>query len=257
MKRIFIVIVAILIFISPVMAVDVESFRFMDHLLSMTQPRPPEIFEDAVIFSAPSRFRSVGIAFAHEGFSKVHWYKKLMTSRDVQEPPEVAQRADKDKPKKPLPPTFQDSGILFFVYPVPRGIRDLQYRLIIDGLWTADPWNQSNHVDSASGIVLSSIQLPPIPVAPSTYDAPPGTLRFSFSADPGQQVTVAGNFNDWDPFMYELNEESPGEYVLTLPLPPGTYKYIFYYHGQKILDPHNPKKIYSSNGDAVSEATVR
>jgi hypothetical protein len=219
----------------------------------MTQPRPPEIFEDAVIFTAPSRFRSVGIAFASEGFSKVYWFKKLMKSRDAQEP----QGADKDKPKKPMPPTFQDSGILFFAYPIPRGTRDLRYRLVIEGLWSADPWNQTSHVDAASGIVFSSIQLPAIPSAPSTYDAPPGTLRFSFSADPGQRITVAGNFNDWDPFMYELNEESPGEYVLTLPLPPGTYKYIFYYHGQKILDPHNPKKIYTPSGDAVSEATVR
>jgi hypothetical protein len=67
-------------------AVDYSSFSFNDRLLSMSGPGAPVLFENEVIFTASSRSRRVGIAFAHEGFSRVHWFKKLMTTTDEDAP---------------------------------------------------------------------------------------------------------------------------------------------------------------------------
>jgi hypothetical protein len=57
--------------------------------------------------------------------------------------------------------------------------------------------------------------------------------------------------------MYELREISPGNYYLTLPLPPGTYQYVFYRQGRRLLDPENRRKAYIREQGEVSEMVVR
>ncbi|MDR2185516.1 MAG: glycogen-binding domain-containing protein [Treponema sp.] len=232
--------------IGSIGAVDTESYQFIERLLSLKGPGSPEVYEDAVIFTAPSTFRRVGIAFAGEGFSRVHWFQKLMIPVDAPLP-----RKAKD------PSTvFTDSGILFHVYAIPEDVREIEYRLVIDGLWTTDPLNPLQRIDPASGIARSVMILPEIPRRPSTFDGPPGSLNFTFTAPPGERITVAGSFNRWDPFMYELRETRPGLYFLTLPLPPGTYHYVFFYRGSRILDPNNPNRVYTREGKTASEAVV-
>jgi hypothetical protein len=250
-----------LLIIGNIGALDTESYQFIDHLLRLTTPGAPEIFEDGVLFTAPSSYRTVGIAFAHEGFAKIYWFKKIMTIRDDEEETTGTGSRKRDLPIR------QDSGILFHTYTIPQDAgkqdvwnvdaRHLEYRLIIDGLWTVDPLNPLRRLDEKSGILRSVIVLPEIPREPAVSDGPPGTLSFNYLAEPKETVTVAGDFNGWDPFMYELRETSPGRYSLVLPLPPGIYRYVFYHRGQRFPDPGNPGKVYSASGEIVSEAVVR
>jgi hypothetical protein len=248
MKK-FTILMLLMVIIGNIGAVDTDSYQFIDHLLGLTGPGKPEIYEDGVLFTASSSFRRVGIAFAHEGFSKVYWFKKLLVTRDDIIPGTV-------KLKDPLD-AYRDSGILFHVYTVPGDIRELEYRLIIDGLWTVDPLNPQYRMDPQSGIVRSTVALPEIKRATSTFDGPPGSLSFSYQAPPGEIITVAGTFNGWDPFMYELRETGPGTYGLILPLPPGVYHYVFFHRGQRILDPNNHNRVYTAEGKSASEAVVR
>jgi hypothetical protein len=228
-------------------AIDTESYQFIDHLLSLSGPGRPELFEDGVIFTAPSTYERVGISFAHEGFSKVHWFKKLVFLPDV---------GSVEKTKQKNGPVYQDSGILFYVYTFPKDIRELEYRLIINGLWTTDPVNPVYRMD-ALGVSRSVVSIPVTEKIPSTFDGPPGTLIFNYTAPSGEAITVAGNFNGWDPFMYELQEKSPGHYSLTLSLPPGTYHYVFFHRGQRILDPNNHQRIYTKDGKPASLAVIQ
>ncbi|MDR1956341.1 MAG: isoamylase [Treponema sp.] len=236
----------LIVIIGTIGAIDTESYQFIDHLLSLRGPGEPEIFEDGVIFTAPSSYRRVGIAFSHEDFAQVYWFQKLLFPRDDLTPAELKQKES----------LYTDSGILFHVYTVPEHIRELEYRLIIDGLWTIDPANPVYRMD-AFGMVHSVVSIPALEKPPSTFDALPGNLSFSYNGPPGETVTVAGNFNGWDPFMYVLQEKKPGQYVLTLPLPPGTYQYVFFHRGQRILDPHNPNRVYTKDGKTASVALIR
>jgi hypothetical protein len=229
-------------------AFDTESYQFIDHLINLKTPGKPEILDDGVLFTVPSLYRSVGIAFAHEKFAKIYWFQKLMKVRDDPEAAD-AKKGDED--------LYRDSGILFHAYPIPRDKQELEYRLIIDGLWTADPLNPLRRIDADSGLYHSVILLPEIQRPPTAFDGPPGTLSFTYRAQPGEAVTVAGDFNGWDPFMYELRETSPGLYSLVLPLPPGTYHYVFYHRGRRFSDPNNTNKVYNLSGEVVSEAVVR
>ena len=240
----------LIVSIGTIEAIATESYQFINHLLIMQSPRGPEVFEDGVIFTAPSTPRRVGISFAHEDFAKVHWFEKMLKAKDELTPEEEKSKNEEDR--------YRDSGILFHVLKtVPPEIRELEYRLVIDGLWTTDPLNPQYHIDQKSGIVRSMIVMPEFKKVPTAFDGPPGTLTFNYQAPSGETVTVAGSFNGWDPFMYELRETKPGVYSLTLPLPPGTYHYVFFHRGQRILDPYNHNRVYTTEGIAATEAVVR
>jgi hypothetical protein len=250
------VLALLLLIIGNTSAVDTESYQFIDHLLSIPGPGAPEIYEDAVIFTQPSTYRRVGIAFAHEGYSRIYWFRKLIISG---EEPVPSRRND----EQGLPPAVRvverDSGILFHIYTFPERTGELYYRLIIDGLWTTDPGNPRSSMDQKTGITQSVISLPAVRPEQPVFDpsGQEGSLNITYAAPPGEHITVAGNFNNWDPFMYVMRETGAGIYTLTLPLPPGTYHYVLFHRGQRLLDPHNPFRAYTREGQPASEALVR
>jgi hypothetical protein len=229
-------------------AADLESYQLIDRLLTLPGPGAPEVFEDAVIFTASSGLRRVGVAFAYEDFSRVYWFRQLLIPQDPLGAP--------IPPGKKVPDPYKDSGLLFYVHQIPKDLNELEYRLIINGLWTVDPVNPQTRRDTVSGLAWSVLSLPPRNPMPDPLNGPPESLSFSFKGPPGETVTVAGNFNGWDPFMYELKESPPGVYTLNLPLPPGKYQYVFFHRGERYLDPYNPRRIYSRDGTAASEIVI-
>jgi hypothetical protein len=243
----------LLVIIGSIKAVDTESYQFIDHLLSLPGPGKPEVFQDGVIFTFPASYRRVGIAFAHEDFGKVYWFQKLITRADMV----ATAEANKANPKTVKTRVDPPPKFLFYAYTPPADVRELEYRLIIDGLWTTDPANPVYRIDP-SGVARSLVLVPVVQKKPvSLLDAPPGTLCFRYDGPPGESVTVAGDFNGWDPFMYELEEKTPGHYSLILPLPAGTYYYVFFYRGQRLLDPNNTNRIYTKEGKAASIAVLQ
>jgi hypothetical protein len=225
---------------------SVESYELIDRLLSLPGPGAPEIFEDMVIFTASSELRRVGIAFADESFARVHWFRPLFIARDPLEIP----------PGEKNPSRHRDSGISFHVHKIPEGATEIQYRLIINGLWTTDPANPNRLRDAATGLSLSTVALPSRNPVPHPLKGPPGTLSFTFRGPPGETVTVAGSFNGWDPFMYELREGPAGTYSIVIPLPPGRYQYVFFNRGRRLTDQFNPGRAYSREGAVASEIVL-
>jgi hypothetical protein len=240
----------LLLIIGSLGAVDLESYEFIDELLSITSPREPRVFEDSVIFTASGVYKRVGIAFLHEGFANIHQFKKLLVP--------INETAEFDEKQKQPVETLRDSGLLFFVYTVPPGVDSLEYRLVFDGLWSTDPYNPNRKFNVKSGIEHSVAPLPPrtapLPLEAERFDGIVFTYR---GAGGGERITVAGDFNGWDPFMYELKETQPGFYTLALPLPPGTWRYIYYRNGEKLVDYSNTAREYKKDGSAVNVAVVK
>ena len=243
----FIITALLILIIGNIGAVDIESYQFIDHLRGITKPGKPEIFDDGVLFTASSSLQRVGISFAHEDYAKVHWFQRLMIPKDPADLIVNGRISDKIDP-------YEDSGIMFHIETIPAGMKNMDYRLIINGLWTADPTNPIR-VSGPSGVVESRFPLPERPMT-TMIAATPGTYTFSYHAPSGEIITVGGSFNNWDPFMYELRETSRGLYTLSLSLPPGNFQYAFFFRGEQIPDPANTRKLYTRNGRIVSEATV-
>ncbi|GHV83286.1 hypothetical protein AGMMS50212_06260 [Spirochaetia bacterium] len=230
-------------------AADLESYEYIDLLLNIVKPSPPAVFDDAVIFTASGAYKKVGIAFSHEDFKKIYWFKKLLVPID-----ETMEFRENSK----IPPEYlRDSNILFYPYTVPQTIKKLEYRLIVDGLWTTDPSNPSKRFDMNFGIDVSCAPLPVFPETKPYGPSDSGKVLFSFRAESGDTVSVAGDFNGWDPFMYELKETQRGQFSFEIPLPAGTWHYVFFHNGKRVLDPANQKKAYAPDGATFNVALVQ
>jgi len=225
-----------------------ESYEMVNRLLSLSEPGAPVIQDNHVIFTADSNVRRIGVAFAHEKFAEIYWFTRLLIPQSGLNP--IILPGEKE------PSPYKESGIQFHVYTVPGNIRNLEYRLIINGLWTTDPANPKTRRDPVSGLTYSVLSIPQRPAKHSPLDGLPEGLSFLFKGPPGETVSVAGTFNNWDPFMYELREGPAGVYSITIPLPPGTYQYIFFHRGERYWDPDNPNRVYSRDGSIASEIVI-
>ncbi|MDR2589063.1 MAG: hypothetical protein LBC67_06510 [Spirochaetales bacterium] len=208
----------------------IEGTRQHIKVMEAVSASAPELIEDMVYFSynpaAPVRY--VAVVFAHENFQQPHVFKR------------------------------NDHGILFFFYPAPTGLRSLDYRFIVDGLWTTDPANPLKVRDD-SGLSLSRYELPQ-KLAETPLRSPArrtdGMTEFNVTAPSGKIIYLSGSFNGWDPYMYRLDEVKPGLYSFSLRLLPGTYYYIFHTEGKKRTDPLNPNKGYDTEGYEFSVVNV-
>jgi hypothetical protein len=251
MKTIYAIALFAIISVFPLASAEPwEYYELIDRLLSLEKPGEPVIFDNSVIFSAPSNLRSVGVAFSHENFTIIHWFRQLLITQDRLNAP--------IPPGKKVPDKYIDSGIQFHVFQIPENLNEVEYRMVINGLWTVDPANSLTRRDPVSGLTMSVLTLPKRPVSPNPLKGLPSGkgLHFTYEADSGEVVTIAGNFNGWDPFMYELKEGPAGVYSIDLPLPPGTYQYVFIHRGERHVDPTNPKRIYARDGRAASVIVV-
>ncbi len=127
--------------------------------------------------------------------------------------------------------------------------------MVIDGLWTTDPQNPITAYDNRTGMMLSSLPVTRIS-EPKTDRTESGTVRFIYQGERGQTIRLAGSFNNWDSFMYELKETSPGFYELDLTLPRGTYYYTFNNGTTALTDTTNPDRGYTKDGRVASILTV-
>ena len=251
MKTILIFVLFIIISsFSPItaQASEWESFEVINQLLSIQEPSAPVIYENFAIFTADSSIRRMGVAFAHENFANIYWYRQLVIPQDYINPVLL--------PGEKVPSPYRDSGMQFHVYQIPDHLRELEYRLVVNGLWTVDPVNPQIRRDSVSGLTMSVLRLPPRSTRPNPLSGLPEGLAFTYRAPPGETVTVAGTFNGWDPFMYELREGPAGVYSLLIPLPPGTYQYVFFHRGERFTDPFNHRRAYARDGSAASVIVV-
>ncbi len=208
-----------------------ETLELHVKIVETREASAPHLFNDEVFFSYkplhPTRY--VGIAFAHENFREIHVFQR------------------------------NDRNVFFFLYPPPEGRSRLDYRLVVDGLWTTDPSNPLMHRDP-TGISMSRFDLPPR-TAPRRVHSPVirkdvGMVEFTFQGPPDSDVHLVGSFNSWDPYMHPMREADRGLYTLSLRLLPGNYAYAFYAEGRRVSDPLNPRRIFGPDGSEVSLLAV-
>ena len=183
------------------------------HIRGIETSGPPVLMRQHLLLSfahsLPTRF--VGARFAHEGFATLHLF------------------------------TRNELGVFALPLEVPDGVGEVHYRIVVDGLWQTDPRNPSSATDERgvrfSVVALPDRQAPERPLSPEPNAD--GSLTFRLDAAPGRRITVVGNFTAWDPFLYPMEEQAPGQYAATLYVPPGRIYYYFTLDGGRLLDPLN------------------
>jgi hypothetical protein len=83
-------------------------------------------------------------------------------------------------------------------------------------------------------------------------------VRLRLSAPASSQVTVVGDFNDWNPAGTPLRPTGdPGVWTVELRLKPGRYHYVFLLDGRRwVRDPAEPPNAESDFGAPTSVITV-
>lgn len=232
MKKILFVLTIILVLINNGFAKD--NYGIQNLITTIQNPQKPVVKGDYIIFTSPSHYRTVGIAFDFEDFEIIHPFEKLVSY---------------DTDNEPI------SSVLFHILEVPKKMTSVSYKLIINGLWTLDPLNTVTSFNPETNIRLSTVLLNPA-VEEETEKTVNGGVRFVYEGETGEKIRLAGSFTNWDSFIYELNETSPGFYELTLPLPKGTHYYAYYKGLESFVDKKNPERVYTSDGRPASVITL-
>lgn len=207
----------------------------LDTLLhNIDSAQKPVVTDDYVIFTCDSNYRFAGIAFDFENYQTVHPFQFLM-------------RTDEDGNSK--------RSFLFYCYKRQHKFTTIKYRVILDGLWTTDPFNPEKIYDEKVNLYFSKIE-DPHSVNIFTASSKNDGVKFIYKGESGKTIHLSGTFTNWDPWIYELEETSPGFYELALPLTKGKHFYNYYVGLTPILDNTNPNKIFTKDGRSANVIVV-
>ncbi len=81
-------------------------------------------------------------------------------------------------------------------------------------------------------------------------------VSFICWAPQASKVTLAGDFNNWDPAADAMNRQPDGAWRLDLPLKHGHHRYWFVVDGQPMLDPRAQGVARDDQGRRVSLVAV-
>lgn len=241
MKKLIILIIGLIIFgigmtgaLFAAEQINYQNYELDTLLHEIEKPQPPVITDDYIIFTCDPNHRYIGIAFDFENYNIIHPFK-LLTNTD--ENGTVTRKH------------------LFYCYKRQHKSTELKYRLVIDGLWTTDPLNPQKEYDQSVNLYFSKVE-DPNSIKQETQIKQKNTVHFIYKGETGQQINLAGTFTNWDPWIYEMTETTPGIYELELPLPKGKYYYNYYIGLTPVLDNTNPQKIYTNDGRSASVINV-
>ncbi len=195
-------------------------------VLDLTEAGPPEIYNDYLIFSyqVDIPIRYIGIRFEHEDYKDLYVYSR------------------------------NENDVYYLIYLIPAERATLKYRMVIDGLWIIDKYNEISVKDELTGIEFSIVDFGESFEKkienPIMGNEP--LISFAYKGDPGRSIFIIGDFNNWDPYMYKLDEISPGYYFISLNIGPGRHYYNFVINGEKVADPNNYNNVYDRESNLMS-----
>ena len=227
LKKTFFFLIIILVSFQ-IFAIETESFNVQKKIILATEAEEPQIIENYIIFTFKSSEKTsfVGASFDFDNFVKIYQFKKN---------PEGIYVLVMNKPEK----------------------ESIKYRLVVDGLWMADPSNPVK-ITKPNSVEISVFNIADKLSKEKSYPSTEnGITCFRYKGEEGKNVYLAGNFNKWDPFMYHMAEKRAGEYFVSLKLPPGTYYYYFAVNGKILPDKDNPNVVWDNDFREISAHTVK
>lgn len=125
--------------------------------------------------------------------------------------------------------------------------------LLFGGVWAG----RRSAVDALPGPGLATSIAAQAPSAGAGSSAVQ-SVRFEVAAPGAAQVTLVGDFNDWNPAATPLRAtRRNGVWSVTVPIAPGRHEYAFVVDGERwIPDPHAPRAAAADFGSANSVVTV-
>lgn len=220
--------IQILMFIFMNITLSADNLPLHLKIMSTHNTVEPQIWNNTIFLTAKPRGnpRFVGVAFDYESYSTIH------------------------------PFVINESGIFIYTTDIPDK-QKINYRLIVDSLWMADPLCPDNIKDEFN-IEVSQLFIDEAPFVkvkgPMREES--GKTSFSIRSTPDSTVSIVGTFNGWDPYMTPLRESSTGVFTTDMKLRDGTYFYYFIVDGKKAMDPMNFNRAVNREGEEVNKIRI-
>ncbi len=80
--------------------------------------------------------------------------------------------------------------------------------------------------------------------------------KFYCSAPEAQQVSLVGDFNQWDPNANPMIRQPDGQWLASLELNHGYHLYVFLVDGERVLDPKAAGRTKDAQNQPVSMLAV-
>ena len=209
-------------------AVEIESYNMQKKILITTDASEPQIVDNYILFTFKSNERTsfVGAAFDFDNYVKIHQFK------------------------------INSDGLYILVIKKPEK-EIIKYRLVVDGLWMADPFNPVK-IKKPNEVEISVLNISDSYLGGKTYPfTENGITYFRYRGEESKSVYLAGSFNRWDPFMYNMTEINPGEYFISIKLAPGAYHYYFVVNGKTKSDKDNPNILWDRDYREISAYSIK
>ncbi len=132
-----------------------------------------------------------------------------------------------------------------------------RYKLVVDNIWISDPHNTNTSVDE-SGQEVSSFTIASdfIPEIKNPLWLSNDYYRFSYKNLKARNVSLVGDFNNWNPYHLPLTNLGGGEFSAVIRLRPGLHTYSFVVDGEWRADPDNLRQYSDEAGNIVSVFVV-
>ena len=128
-----------------------------------------------------------------------------------------------------------------------------RYKLIVDDIWIADPLNTNFIIDS-SGQRVSTFTLDKDFIPHKRYPLHIGGehYRFQYQDSKAQNVSLVGDFNNWNPYATALKYKGAGVFEIDIKLKPGFHVYCFVADDAWVPDPNNLRQYADETGTIVN-----
>ncbi len=164
----------------------------------------------------------------------------------------------------PLPMRRNQRGIFYYIL-TPRKDEQGQkidryaYKYLADGIWKRDPQNKSYQYDE-TGALFSLFYLDNYDIDRQVHAAIVSQGRgkgeklveFSIYLPKARNVSLVGNFNNWNPDHDLMTGDKDGLFRYRLYLSSGEYSYMYIADGRWILDKYNQETRYNPLLDGLS-----
>ncbi|MDA3901112.1 MAG: glycogen-binding domain-containing protein [Spirochaetes bacterium] len=136
-----------------------------------------------------------------------------------------------------------DNGVWFYFLSEYESRSAVRYKFMVDGIWISDPLN-SEAIDDGSGSFLSIAYPEATPENRSVtyrFVRINGTdyVEFRIYNRDASYISVAGDFNNWNPENNQLSKETGNIWRTRVSIPDGKYRYKFIIDGKWSLDLYN------------------
>jgi len=75
-------------------------------------------------------------------------------------------------------------------------------------------------------------------------------ISFKLNASEAHEVSIVGDFNNWNPKTHVMKKDKKGVWSKTILIPQGRYEYKYFVDGEWWLDPENNQTVQNTFGSA-------